>query len=79
MIVACAGFAFFALCFYGLNRLLLLMDDEGTESWTVNAGPFGVVGCVIFLGILLCFSIWLINHAVYLLAPRLRPLTRAEF
>jgi hypothetical protein len=39
----------------------------------------GILGCVIFLGILLFFAIGLITHAVYLFAPTLRPHTRAEF
>ena len=54
------------------------MEDEGTESWTVNAGPFGILGCVIFLAILLFFAISLITHAVYMFEPTLKPDIRVE-
>lgn len=77
-LVAAGGCAVFWLCFNGLNRLCVLMEDEGTESWTVNAGPFGILGCVIFLAILLFFAISLITHAVYMFEPTLKPDIRVE-
>jgi hypothetical protein len=77
-LIAVGGCALFCLCFYGLNHLFFLMEDEGTESWTVNAGPLGILGCVIFLTILFFFAVSLITYAVHSLVPGGRIRSRAQ-
>ena len=77
-LVGLIGCGCFWLYFNGLNRLFILMEDEGTESWTVNAGPFGIPACVAFLAILFIIAVSLITNAIYLLVPALKPTTRAE-
>ena len=72
------GCGLLGLCAYGLNRLLQLMEDEGTNSWTVNAGPFGIVGCVIFLAILFCFAVVFLTYATNLLLHTIKPRPRVS-
>ena len=72
------GCGLLGLCAYGLNRLLQLMEEEGTESWTVNAGPFGIFGCVSFLIILFYFAVVLLTHATHLLLHTIKPRSRVS-
>lgn len=78
-LVAAGGCALFCLCFYGLDRLFFLMEDEGTESWTVNAGPLGILSSVVFLAILFFFAVSLITYVVHSLIPGGRLRSRAHF
>jgi hypothetical protein len=41
------------------------MEDEGTESWTVNAGPFGIAGCGLFLAMLFFGGVSLIVRGIH--------------
>ena len=77
-LIAAGGCGLFCLCFFGLRRPFFLMEDEGTESWTVNAAPLGIFGCVFFLAILFLFAAGLVTHAVHLFVSTSSPHSRAE-
>jgi hypothetical protein len=65
LICSTTGLGCLWLCLNGFDRLLHLMEDEGTESWTVKAGPLGIAGCGIFLAILFLASVSLIICAIH--------------
>jgi hypothetical protein len=42
------------------------MEDEGTESWTVKAGPLGITGCGLFLAMLFFGGVSLTVSGIHL-------------
>ena len=59
-----AGVCCIWFCLYGFDRLLRLMEGEGTKSWTVEAGPFGVASRVLLVTVLVLVGISSVVYAI---------------
>ena len=53
------------------KRLFVLCEDEGTESFTVAAGPFGILACWAFIFLLSFGGALVFCYGIYLFRYRL--------